>query len=150
MNTATVGAGAQNAARNNLVINLLLVSSFVVILNETIMLVAIPPLMASLNATAAAAQWVTTAFLLTMAVVIPITGFLLQRLHTRTIFITAMTLFCLGTLAATLAPGLALLIVARVVQASGTAIMLPLFHDLDEADQDRVIDAVTTAVSASE
>jgi DHA2 family lincomycin resistance protein-like MFS transporter len=69
---------------------------------------------------------VTTAFLLTMAVVIPMTGFLLQRLHTRTIFVLAMTLFSLGTLAASLAPGLELLVAARVIQASGTAIMMPL------------------------
>jgi DHA2 family lincomycin resistance protein-like MFS transporter len=127
MNATTLeNAGAQHAARNRLVINLLLVSAFVVILNETIMGVAIPRLMSSLGVTAAAAQWLTTAFLLTMAVVIPMTGFLLQRLHTRTIFTVAMSLFSLGTLAAALSPGLELLVVARVVQASGTAIMLPL------------------------
>ena len=71
-----------NAARNRLVIAILLVSTFVVFLNETIMSVAIPHLMADLGVAASAAQWLTTAFLLTMAVVIPITGFLLQRLNT--------------------------------------------------------------------
>ena len=76
-------------ARNTLVINVLLVSAFVVILNETIMGVAIPRLMDALDVTASAAQWLTTAFLLTMAVVIPVTGFLLQRLNTRPIFILA-------------------------------------------------------------
>jgi DHA2 family lincomycin resistance protein-like MFS transporter len=126
MNATTVAAGAEHAARNKLVINLLLVSAFVVILNETIMSVAIPRLMERLGVTAAAAQWVTTAFLLTMAVVIPMTGFLLQRLRTRPIFILAMSLFSAGTLAAALAPGLELLVVARVIQASGTAIMMPL------------------------
>src|SRR5690606_8968173 len=68
-----------NAARNKLVIALLLVSTFVVFLNETIMSVAIPHLMVDLGVTASAAQWLTTAFLLTMAIVIPITGFMLQR-----------------------------------------------------------------------
>ena len=126
MNATTLAAGAEHTARNRLVINLLLVSSFVVILNETIMGVAIPRLMASLGVTASAAQWLTTAFLLTMAVVIPMTGFLLQRLHTRPIFILAMSLFSIGTLAAALAPGLEVLVLARVIQASGTAIMLPL------------------------
>jgi DHA2 family lincomycin resistance protein-like MFS transporter len=126
MNAITDGSGAEHAARNKLVINLLLVSAFVVILNETIMSVAIPPLMESLEVTAAAAQWVTSAFLLTMAVVIPMTGFLLQRLHTRSIFLLAMSLFSLGTLAAALAPGLEFLVAARVIQASGTAIMMPL------------------------
>jgi DHA2 family lincomycin resistance protein-like MFS transporter len=115
-----------HAARNTLVINLLLVSAFVVMLNETIMGVAIPRLMASLGVDAGAAQWLTTAFLLTMAVVIPVTGFLLQRLNTRPIFMLAMSLFSLGTLAAALAPNLGVLVVARIVQASGTAIMMPL------------------------
>src|SRR5512147_1932416 len=123
---APASASGRTAPHHATVIRLLLVSAFVVILNETIMGVAIPRLMASLGVDAAAAQWLTTAFLLTMAVVIPITGFLLQRLHTRTIFIAAMTLFSLGTLVAALAPGLTLLVIARVIQASGTAIMLPL------------------------
>ena len=113
-------------ARNTLVINVLLVSAFVVMLNETIMGVAIPPIMNALGVEASAAQWLTTAFLLTMAVVIPITGFLLQRLNTRPIFIMALSLFSLGTLIAAVSPGLELLIIARVIQASGTAIMMPL------------------------
>ena len=114
------------AARNRLVITVMLVSTFVVMLNETAMTVAIPRLMTALDVTASAAQWLTTAFLLTMAVVIPITGFLLQRFNTRPIFLLAMSLFSLGTLIAAVAPGLELLIVGRVVQASGTAIMMPL------------------------
>src|SRR5688572_13274178 len=89
-------AATKLAARNKLVINLLLVSAFVVILNETIMGVAIPRLMGSFNVPASAAQWLTTAFLLTTATVIPITGFMLQRMNTRPIFILAMSLFSLG------------------------------------------------------
>jgi DHA2 family lincomycin resistance protein-like MFS transporter len=115
-----------DAARNKLVIALLLVSTFVVFLNETIMSVAIPHLMVDLGVTASAAQWLTTAFLLTMAVVIPITGFMLQRLNTRPIFLIAMSVFALGTLICAISPGLELLIVGRIVQAVGTAIMMPL------------------------
>jgi DHA2 family lincomycin resistance protein-like MFS transporter len=115
-----------DAARNKLVIALLLVSTFVVFLNETIMSVAIPHLMADLGVAASAAQWLTTAFLLTMAVVIPVTGFLLQRLNTRPIFLLAMSIFTAGTLICALSPGLELLVLGRVVQAVGTAIMMPL------------------------
>jgi DHA2 family lincomycin resistance protein-like MFS transporter len=117
---------ADAAGRNRLVINLLLVATFVVILNETFMAVAIPRLMRDLNVTAGAVQWLTTAFLLTVSVVIPVTGFLLQRMNTRPIFVLAMSLFTLGTLIATLASNLEVLILARIIQASGTAIMLPL------------------------
>lgn len=120
-------AAETTVSRQNLtVIYLLLVSAFVVILNETIMAVALPHLMADLNATANAAQWLTTAFLLTMAVIIPVTGFLIQRINTRPVFILAMSLFSTGTLIAAAAPGLPVLIFARVVQAAGTAVMMPL------------------------
>jgi DHA2 family lincomycin resistance protein-like MFS transporter len=130
-NTETSGTEAEPdtgklSARNRLVITILLISVFVMILNETIMGVALPTLTKDLDITASAAQWLTAAFLLTMAIVIPITGFLLQRFHTRPIFITAMSLFSLGTLVAAIAPGFEILLVARVVQACGTAIMFPL------------------------
>jgi DHA2 family lincomycin resistance protein-like MFS transporter len=115
-----------HAARNKLVINLLLVSTFVAILNETVMSVAIPRLMVDLGIPATSAQWLTTAILLTMAVVIPITGLLIQRFHTRHIFLAAMSLFVIGTMVATVSPGFELLLVARVIQASGTALMVPL------------------------
>ncbi|NLP82249.1 multidrug efflux MFS transporter [Microbacterium sp. CFH 90308] len=108
------------------VIWLLLAAAFVAILNETTMGVAIPHLIDDLGITALAAQWLTTAFMLTMAVVIPITGFLLRRFTTRTMYVAAMGLFSAGTLVAFLAPGFPVLLVARIVQASGTAIMMPL------------------------
>jgi DHA2 family lincomycin resistance protein-like MFS transporter len=97
-----------------------------VILNETIMSVALPRLMVDLDISARTVQWLTTAFMLTMAVVIPTTGFLLQRVSTRTVFLLAMGLFSAGTLLAALAPGFWLLLLARIVQASGTAVMIPL------------------------
>ena len=115
-----------NAARNRLVIALLLGSTFVVFLNETMMSVAIPHLMDDLGVAPNIAQWLTTAFLLTMAIVIPITGFLLQRLNTRPIFMLAMSIFTAGTLICAVSPGIELLIFGRVIQAVGTAIMMPL------------------------
>jgi DHA2 family lincomycin resistance protein-like MFS transporter len=112
--------------RSRTVIAVLLVSAFVVILNETIMSVALPVLMADLGVTASVGQWLTAGFLLTMSVVIPITGFLIRRFPTRTLFGAAMGMFSTGTLLAALAPGFPVLLAARVVQAGGTAIMLPL------------------------
>ena len=129
--TATTTPGLTESApdhskRNSLVINLMLVATFVVFLNETIIGVAIPRVMEDLNIEASTAQWLSTAFMLTMAVVIPTTGFLMQRLNTRTVFILAMSLFTLGTALAAIAPGFEVLLAGRVVQASGTAIMMPL------------------------
>ena len=112
--------------RTGPVIALLVVAAFVVILNETTMGVALTPIMADLGITAATGQWLTTGFLLTMATVIPLTGYLLEKFTLRAVFFTAMTLFSIGTLIAALAPTFAVLLTGRVVQASGTAIMMPL------------------------
>ncbi|MEO8908282.1 MAG: DHA2 family efflux MFS transporter permease subunit [Microbacteriaceae bacterium] len=114
------------ATRSTRVIWLLLIATFVVILNETIMNVALRDIMLDLHIDARAGQWLTTVFMLTTAIVIPITGFLLQRFNTRPIYIAAMTSFSLGTLLAAVAPNFEILLLARVVQACGTAIMLPL------------------------
>ncbi|ANY08106.1 DHA2 family efflux MFS transporter permease subunit [Pseudonocardia sp. HH130630-07] len=109
-----------------LIIALLVGSAFVMILNETIMSVALPALIADLHITAATAQWLTSGFLLTMAVVIPITGFLLQRFRPRSVYLASMSLFSAGTLVSALAPAFGMLLVGRVVQACGTAVMVPL------------------------
>jgi DHA2 family lincomycin resistance protein-like MFS transporter len=112
--------------KSRMVLILLLAAVFVVFLNETTMSVAIPTIIADLGITAAEGQWLTTGYALTMAVVIPITGWLLQRLDTRPVFITAMSLFTAGTLIAATAPIFEVLVIGRVVQATGTAIMMPL------------------------
>lgn len=108
------------------ILTILVAATFVVILNETIMVNAIPRLMAHFEVTARDAQWLSTAFMLSMAVVIPVTGWFLQRVTTRTAFTTAMGLFLLGTALATAAWSFPVLLVARIVQASGTAVMMPL------------------------
>ncbi|MFV8053255.1 DHA2 family efflux MFS transporter permease subunit [Mycobacterium sp. 48b] len=115
---------AQSSA--NVIIGLLVGSAFVMILNETIMSVALPALIVDLDISASTAQWLTSGFLLTMAVVIPMSGSLLQRFPVRSIYLASMTLFCTGTLVAALAPGFAVLLAGRIVQACGTAVMMPL------------------------
>lgn len=108
------------------VIALLMASAFTVILNETTMTIALPAIMEDLLITETTGQWLTTAFMLTMAVVIPATGFLINRLGTRNAFILAMSVFTAGTLLGALAPTFGILVTARVVQAMGTGIMMPL------------------------
>lgn len=107
-------------------IYVLLAAAFMAILNETVMSVAIPVVKADLNISAATAGWLTTAFLLTMAVVIPVTGFLIASVRFRTLFAISQGLFVVGTLIGAFAPGFAIVLLARVVQASGTAVLLPL------------------------
>jgi DHA2 family lincomycin resistance protein-like MFS transporter len=107
-------------------IAVLAVSAFVMILNETVLAVALPQLMIDFSVDATAIQWLSTGFMLTMAVVIPMTGFLLQRFTTRGLFLSALGLFLVGSLVAALAPGFGVMLAARVIQAGGTAIIMPL------------------------
>ncbi|RYE79606.1 MAG: MFS transporter, partial [Oxalobacteraceae bacterium] len=109
-------------------IAVLVVSTFTVILNEMLMAVALPRVMADLGITASTAQWLTTGYMLTMAVVIPTTGFLTERFQMRTVFTLAMGLFVVGTIIAIFAPGFSMLLVGRIVQAVGTAIVTPLAY----------------------
>ncbi len=112
-------ADEELAPGSRLLIGVLVVAAFVMILNETIMSVALPRLMVDLDIPpASTAQWLTTGFLLTMAVVIPITGYLFQRFTLRQMFIASMGVFSLGTLLAAAAPGFGLLLAGRVTQPS--------------------------------
>ncbi|GAA2172171.1 DHA2 family efflux MFS transporter permease subunit [Agrococcus versicolor] len=114
------------APSDKVTITVLLLSAFVVILNETAMNVALDAIIDDLGITERLAQWLTTGFLLTMAVVIPITGWLQQRLTTRQTYALAMGLFVLGTIIAAASVGFWMLLGGRIVQAAGTAIVFPL------------------------
>lgn len=137
-----------------LVIKILVAATFVVILNETIMINAIPRLMVDFNVTERSAQWLSTVFMLTMASVIPVTGWFLQRVTTRTAYAAAMATFSIGTLVAALAPTFGVLLVGRVIQAGGTAVMMPLLMTtlmtvVAAEDRGRVMGQVTLAMSCA-
>ncbi|WP_251066997.1 DHA2 family efflux MFS transporter permease subunit [Streptomyces sp. ISL-36] len=145
---------APTPARVTGVLRILVLSTFVVLLNETIMVNAIPRLMREFEVTAAAAGWLSTAFMLTMAVVIPVTGWFLQRVTTRTAFGLAMALFLTGTALAAAAPAFPVLLAARVIQASGTAVMMPLLMTtlmtlVPSHDRGRVMGNITLVISVA-
>jgi MFS transporter, DHA2 family, lincomycin resistance protein len=109
-----------------LVIGVLMVSTFIVFLNEMLLGVALPTLIRDFGVTPSTGQWVTTGFLLTMAVLIPASSFVMRRFHLRTVFLVALSLFIVGTTLAAIAPTFGVLVAGRVIQASGTAVFLPL------------------------
>ena len=136
------------------VLPILLVAAFVVILNETAMNVALTRIMDDLHIAERLAQWLTTAFMLTMAVVIPTTGWLIERLGTRRAYVAALGLFSLGTLICLVSPTIGVLLAGRVVQASGTAIMMPLLmttvmQTVDPAHRGRVMGNVSMVISVA-
>ncbi|WP_121866253.1 MDR family MFS transporter [Glutamicibacter nicotianae] len=104
----------------------LALAAFMMILNETVLTVALPGIMQDMAISASTGQWLTTGFLLTLSVVIPTTGFLLQRFAHRSLFFFAIISFIVGTAIAVLAPNFGFLLLGRIIQAVGTAIILPL------------------------
>jgi DHA2 family lincomycin resistance protein-like MFS transporter len=104
----------------------LVFSAFVAFLSEMVMGVALPHVMSDLGVSATTGQWLTTGYALTLAVIIPTTGWIMQRFPLRTIFVTSVGLFSLGTAIAGAAPGFELLLTGRIVQALGTAVLVPL------------------------
>jgi len=110
--------------------------------------------MVELGVSARSAQWLSTAFMLTMAVVIPVTGWFLQRVTTRQAFTTAMTVFLIGTAMCAAAPVFWMLVGGRIVQAAGTAVMLPLLMTtlmtiVPLHDRGRVMGNVMLAISVA-
>lgn len=114
--------------KQSTIVALLLAGSFIAILNQTLMITAIPPVMKEMNITANSAQWLTTVFMLVNGIMIPVSAFLLQRFTTRQLFITAMSVFSVGTLVAGLAPNFETLLLGRIIQSSGAGVMLPLMQ----------------------
>lgn len=114
--------------KQSTIVTLLLAGSFIAILNQTLMITAIPPVMAEMHITANSAQWLTTVFMLVNGIMIPVSAFLLQRFTTRQLFITAMSVFAFGTLVAGMAPNFEMLLLGRVIQSSGAGVMLPLMQ----------------------
>ncbi len=110
------------------IVALLLAGAFISILNQTLMITAIPPIMEEMGITANTGQWLTTVFMLVNGIMIPVSAFLLERFTTRQLFVTAMSIFAIGTLISGIAPNFSFLLVGRVIQSAGAGVMLPLMQ----------------------
>ncbi|OPH50002.1 multidrug MFS transporter [Paenibacillus ferrarius] len=104
----------------------LIIGMFVAALNETLMGNALPELMKSFGVSAATGQWLSTAYMLVVGVLVPVTAILQQWFTTRQIFLTAMSLFFVGTVTSAVSPEFGVLLVGRIIQAIGTGMLLPL------------------------
>ncbi|MGM7700467.1 MDR family MFS transporter [Pseudalkalibacillus sp. Hm43] len=111
-----------------LIAALLLAGSFITILNQTLMITAIPPIMEEMNITANTGQWLTTVFMLVNGIMIPVSAFLIERFTTRQLFMAAMGIFTVGTVIGGVAPNFSFLLLGRIVQSAGAGVMLPLMQ----------------------
>lgn len=105
---------------------LVAIGFFMQSLDATILNTALPSMAASLGQSPLHMQSVVVAYALTTAMLIPATGWVADRFGTRRIYTAAMALFVLGSVLCALAPTLQFLVMARVVQGVGGAMMLPV------------------------
>lgn len=129
---ATMTESKQNTGQKYKVIPImisLLLSGFIGMFSETALNVALSDLIRVFDITAPTVQWLTTGYLLTLGILVPVSGLLLQWFSTRQLFIAALSFSVLGTLVAALAPSFEVLMAARVIQAVGTALLLPLMFN---------------------
>ncbi|PQP81472.1 MFS transporter [Paenibacillus sp. PCH8] len=107
----------------------MLLSGFIGLFGETALNVALTPLMGLLEVGPTTIQWLTTGYLLVLGILVPVSGMLLQWFTTRQLFTTSLIFSIAGTFVAALAPSFEILLVARVLQAIGTALLLPLMFN---------------------
>ena len=108
----------------------LLVAGFVGLFSETALNIALGQLSQIFNVDATTIQWLATGYFLTLGILIPVTGILMQKFTTRQMFMTSISLFLIGTILAAIAPVFGVLLAGRIIQAAGLAISLPLTQNV--------------------
>ena len=115
--------------RNQVVIvAILLAGATLVVLNQTLLSPAYPSIMVDLQVDATTVQWLTSAYSLVEAIVIPLSAFLIGRFPTRKLFIAGVSVFALGSLMAAFSPFFGILLLGRpVIRILAGAEYLPAY-----------------------
>src|SRR5690554_2360481 len=105
------------------------VAGFVGLFSETALNMALGNLMFELDVVSSTVQWITTGYLLTMGIVIPVSALLIQLFSTRQLFVTSLLFSIVGAFVSGAAPTFSVLLLGRIIQAVGTGLLIPLmFH----------------------
>jgi len=108
----------------------LFVAGFVGLFSETALNIALGDLSQIFRVNATTIGWLATGYFLTLGILVPVTGISMQTFTTRQMFMTSISLSLIGTILAAVAPVFSLLLAARVIQAAGLAIALPLTQNV--------------------
>ena len=104
--------------------------AFMGILAETSLNVTFPTLEKTFGLPLSTVQWVTTAYLLVVAIVMPTSSYISQRFQNRTLFFSGLIFFTLGDLLSLISPNFTILMAGRLIQGIGTGIAIPLMFNL--------------------
>lgn len=112
--------------KQKMIVVILLAGAVLAVLNQTLLSPAFPTIMADLHVDATTVQWLTSAYSLVEAVIIPLSAYLIGRFSTRKLFIAGISIFAFGSLLAAFAPFFAILLLGRVFQAIACGIVMPM------------------------
>ncbi|MDF7664335.1 DHA2 family efflux MFS transporter permease subunit [Bifidobacterium sp. ESL0763] len=119
-------AGGQRAA----MMAVLLFGSFTALMAETFLNNALPTIMGAFGVTQAAAQWLTTAYLLVVGLMIPMSAWVFESFNLRTTFVTLMAVFFVGSLVCVFAPNFWVLLAGRIVEAAAAGGLMPFIQNV--------------------
>ncbi|KKK39877.1 multidrug MFS transporter [Mesobacillus campisalis] len=105
---------------------ILMLGAFIGLFGETALNMALSNIMEQFSIAAATAQWLTTGYLLVLAILVPISALLMKWFTTRQLVIGGLGISLAGALLAALNVNFAVLLLGRVVQAVGTGLLLPV------------------------
>jgi EmrB/QacA subfamily drug resistance transporter len=105
--------------------SVVIVGAIMSVLDTTIVNVALERLSVDLHTTIASIQWVSTAYLLALGAVIPLTGWMARRIGTKPLFVLSLVLFTGGSVLCGLAWSTGSLVGFRVLQGLGGGMLMP-------------------------
>lgn len=108
----------------------LMIGAFIGLFSETALNMAFTNIMTDFQIEPSDAQWLTTGYLLVLGVLVPVSALLIQWFSTKQLFSASLVFSILGTFLAALSPNFATLLIARVIQAIGTGLLLPLMTNV--------------------
>lgn len=106
-----------------------LIAGFIGLFSETALNMALGRLMIELDVVSSTVQWITTGYLLTMGILIPVSALLIQWFSTRQLFVASLLFSIVGAIVSGMAPTFEVLLLGRIIQAIGTGLLIPLMFN---------------------
>ena len=105
---------------------ILIFASAVTLISQSIVTTSLPYYMQDFSISSATVQWTYSVFLLVLGVMIPPTAYITKRFKIKTILVTSLMLFIIGSVLCFLSTSIEIMIVGRILEAMGTGILIPI------------------------
>lgn len=109
--------------KRNTIGAVLLIATFAALLNQTLMITALPKLITVLNVNLATAQWLTTGYVLMVGISTPLSAILYEKYSTRQIFVGIMVVFLIGSIVASSGANFWAILIGRLIQAAAGGVL---------------------------